>query len=185
MRVTSTPNSSIRPVVTGNAPATRLNSVVLPAPFGPMRARRSPGCTTSSTPSTARSPPNALETRSRRSASGSLRAASLAVFAGRVVAAVQRTLHVLVGLVLPELADGRIRRDDRVLQLAADPLDLADVDVLDRIAEVVDFQRAACGFFQIDPAQRRQERVAVFHLAVHGSDRLDDPARVGVRGLGV
>src|SRR5919108_5782023 len=143
MCVTSRPNSSMRPAVTGKAPATRLNSVVLPAPLGPMRARRSPGRTASSTPSTARSPPNAFETRARRSASGSLRGASLAVFAWRIVAAVERALHVLVGLVLPELADGRVRGDHRVLQLAADALHLADVDVLDGVAEVVDLQRAA------------------------------------------
>src|SRR5262249_18289093 len=157
----SRPNSSIRPAVTGNAPATRLNSVVLPAPFGPMSARRSPGRTASSTPSTARSPPNALETRSRRSANGSLRAASLTGPARGVVAAVQRTLHVLVGLVLPELADRRVRGDHRVLQPATDALHLANVDVLDRVAEIVHLQRAACGFLEIDPAQRREERVAV------------------------
>ena len=41
--VTSRPNSSIVPVVGGNSPAMTLNSVVLPAPFGPRIARRSPG----------------------------------------------------------------------------------------------------------------------------------------------
>jgi hypothetical protein len=34
-----------------------LNSVVLPAPFGPMTARRSPGRSAKLTPSTARSAP--------------------------------------------------------------------------------------------------------------------------------
>src|SRR5919109_2456857 len=143
MRVTSRPNSSMRPAVTGSAPATRLNSVVLPAPFGPMSARRSPGRTASSTPSTARSPPNAFDTRARRSASGSLRGDSLTVLAGRIVATVERPLHVLVGLVLPELAHGRVGGDHRVLQAAADPLDLADIDVLDGIAEIVDLERPA------------------------------------------
>ena len=41
--VTSRPNSSTEPEVTGKSPQTRLKSVVLPAPFGPRIARRSPG----------------------------------------------------------------------------------------------------------------------------------------------
>ena len=41
-------------------PVTQWNSVVLPAPFGPISARRSPGATLSETPSTARRPPNTL-----------------------------------------------------------------------------------------------------------------------------
>src|SRR5207245_7041096 len=127
IRVTSRPDSSMRPAVTGRAPATRLKSVVLPAPLGPIRARRSPGRTASSTASTARSPPKALETRSRRRASGSLRLASLAVPARRVVAAIERALHVLVGLVFPELADGRVGGHHGVLQLAAPPLTRAVV----------------------------------------------------------
>src|SRR5437763_16547459 len=122
MRATSRPTSATRHAGAGTAPGTGWKSVVLPAPLGPIRARRSPGRTASSTASTARSPPKALETRSRRRASGSLRLASLAVPARGVVAAVERALHVLVGLVLPELADGGIRGDHRVLQLAADPL---------------------------------------------------------------
>src|SRR3954468_14966113 len=40
----------------------RLNSVVLPAPFGPIRPRISPSLTTRSTVRTAMSPPNARET---------------------------------------------------------------------------------------------------------------------------
>src|ERR671922_900149 len=185
MCVTSRPNSSMRPAVTGKAPATRLNSVVLPAPFGPMSARRSPGRTASSTPSTARSPPNAFDTRARRSASGSLRGDSLTVLAGRIVATVERPLHVLVGLVLPELADRRIRRDHRVLQLAADTLDLADVDVLDGVAEVIHPERAARGLLQIDLPQRRQHRITVLDLAARRFDGLDDPARVRVGRLRV
>ncbi len=42
MRVTSWPNSSTVPDVAGKSPAITLNSVVLPAPFGPRIARRSP-----------------------------------------------------------------------------------------------------------------------------------------------
>src|SRR5687768_7385844 len=142
MRVTSRPNNSMRPSVTGSAPAIRLNSVVLPAPLGPMSARRSPGRTASSTPSTARSPPKTFETRSRRSAQSLRRRASLTVLARRIVPAVQRPLQVLVRLVLPELGDGRVGGDDGVLQPVL-ALDLPDVDVLDHAVVVVDAERTA------------------------------------------
>src|SRR3989442_2741178 len=76
-RVTSRSKRRMAPDVTGSSPEMRLKSVVLPAPLGPMSARRSPGRTASATPSTARSPPNAFETASSLRASsptGSLRA---------------------------------------------------------------------------------------------------------------
>jgi hypothetical protein len=41
----SCPNSSTRPELGGKSPQIRLNSVVLPAPFGPSTARRSPAAT--------------------------------------------------------------------------------------------------------------------------------------------
>jgi hypothetical protein len=41
-RVTSLPNSSICPSVADRMPVMTLNSVVLPAPLGPMMAWRSP-----------------------------------------------------------------------------------------------------------------------------------------------
>src|SRR6266511_6493173 len=50
----------------------RLNNVVFPAPFGPMRARRSPGRTSRATPSTARRPPKFLVTPSNLRASSLL-----------------------------------------------------------------------------------------------------------------
>src|SRR6266446_281548 len=62
--VTSRPKRVMAPALTGSEPEMRLNSVVFPAPFGPMRARRSPGRTASDTPPTACSPPKYLETPS-------------------------------------------------------------------------------------------------------------------------
>jgi hypothetical protein len=64
-RVTFRPNRVICPSVGCVSPLTRLKSVVLPAPFGPIRARRSPGATARLTLSTARSPSKALETFER------------------------------------------------------------------------------------------------------------------------
>src|ERR1700722_11196961 len=68
-RVTSWPNSSTRPDDAGRMPVIRLNSVVLPAPFGPMMALRSPGMILSDTPRTARSPPKVFD-RSFSSSTG-------------------------------------------------------------------------------------------------------------------
>src|SRR5919197_6739649 len=50
-------------------PATMLNRVVFPAPFGPMSARRSPGCMLNDTSRTAFSPPKWIETCSATSGS--------------------------------------------------------------------------------------------------------------------
>ena len=61
-RVTSLPVEAIRPAVGRRPPATRRKSVLLPAPFGPIRPWRSPSSRSRSTPSTARSPPNATLT---------------------------------------------------------------------------------------------------------------------------
>ena len=58
-RVMSRPSKAIRPAVGRKPPATRRKSVLLPAPFGPIRPWRSPSSRSRSTPSTARSPPNA------------------------------------------------------------------------------------------------------------------------------
>src|SRR5229473_2576157 len=48
------------PAVTGNRPQTRLTTVDLPEPFGPMRPNTSPCGTLRSRPSTARTPPKCL-----------------------------------------------------------------------------------------------------------------------------
>src|SRR5687767_7284236 len=63
--VTSALNSSTVPDVGGNSPEIRLNSVVLPAPFGPRIARRSPGRTSRSTSLTAWTPPKRRPTPRR------------------------------------------------------------------------------------------------------------------------
>src|SRR6476469_3274004 len=65
-RVTSSPKKRTVPEVGGKSPVTQLSSVVLPAPFDPSTARRSPGRTLSvmsikaaSAPKFRQSPPNA------------------------------------------------------------------------------------------------------------------------------
>src|SRR5690606_32505470 len=57
-RVTSWPNSEIFPSLGRNSPAMSRNSVVFPAPLGPITATRSSGATSRLTPSTAVTPPN-------------------------------------------------------------------------------------------------------------------------------
>src|SRR5579864_2281538 len=54
----SAPRNRTRPAVGARNPVTRLKSVVLPAPFGPISPTISPSRTVNETPSTARSPPN-------------------------------------------------------------------------------------------------------------------------------
>src|SRR5258708_7805874 len=54
----SRPNRAIEPASAASSPVIRLNSVVLPAPLGPMMRRRSPGSTARSTPLVTRRPPN-------------------------------------------------------------------------------------------------------------------------------
>src|SRR5262249_23654706 len=57
--VTSAPRKSTRPALGTSNPEMRWNSVVLPAPFGPMMARSSPAGTARSTPPTACTAPKA------------------------------------------------------------------------------------------------------------------------------
>src|SRR5262249_55701821 len=57
----SAPRKTTWPAVGRSTPETRWKSVVLPAPFGPMIARSSPGPTERSTSATARSAPNERE----------------------------------------------------------------------------------------------------------------------------
>src|SRR5690242_4652560 len=59
--VMSRPSTTTRPAVGCRWPVMRLNSVDLPAPFGPITAAISPSATTRSTSLTARKPPNDLE----------------------------------------------------------------------------------------------------------------------------
>ncbi len=59
-RVMSRPNSAIEPLSGASSPVMRLNKVVLPAPFGPMISRRSPGSTLRLTLVVTRKPPNDL-----------------------------------------------------------------------------------------------------------------------------
>src|SRR6266545_2197538 len=62
--LTCLPPSRTRPLVAGMEPAATENSVVLPAPLGPMRPRISPSSSRKSTLSTARRPPKCLLTDS-------------------------------------------------------------------------------------------------------------------------
>ena len=58
--VVSVPANVTRPPVGRYMPVTQLNSVVLPAPFGPMTAVTEPGAIVNDTSSSAVSPPNRI-----------------------------------------------------------------------------------------------------------------------------
>src|SRR3954471_575793 len=123
--VTSLPNISTCPALDGKIPVIRLNSVVLPAPFGPMMALRSPGMILNVTPRTACRPPKLFDSPfNSRTGVGPLAVVSaltcislrdggrtgarspgpwpllVAEFAGRIIAAVDRRRHELVLLEL-------------------------------------------------------------------------------------
>src|SRR5262249_54687607 len=211
--VTSWPNSMTCPELAGRIPVIKLNSVVLPAPFGPLMAFRWPGMTVSVTPRTAASPPQLLErprssragqppsaftsfpSRIPRKAAGAPRAgpgrqALIAVFAGREVAAVDRRLEELVLVELPELGDVRIGLDDGIPELllvVAEHLlllDLLDVDVLHGIAHVVDADRTADGI-QFQRGQLFDELLGAGEVALIVLDDLLDHLRRRVVGLRV
>ena len=71
IRVTSAPSNSTLPASGSSFPLTRLMSVVLPAPFGPITAVMPPAGRARSTPSTAMKSANAL--RTRRSSSSAVK----------------------------------------------------------------------------------------------------------------
>src|SRR3954464_12617886 len=64
--LTSSPRNSIVPELGAVSPEMTLNSVVLPAPFGPRMARLSPCATSRSTPATASRPPKRRPTPRKR-----------------------------------------------------------------------------------------------------------------------
>src|SRR6266850_4251138 len=111
--------------------------------------------------------------------------AGSAVLAGWEVPGIDRLLEELLRVVLPELAHVRVRVDDRVLQLAVHALDLADVDVLRRVAVGVHLHRAPRRVGDLHLAQGRHERGAVLHLAADGLHRLVDHAGARVAVLAV
>src|SRR5262245_52246399 len=90
------------------------------------------------------SPPIAREATGALAMEPRRTAALIAEFAGRKVPAVDRRLEELVLVELPELADVRIGLDDgvqKLLLVVAEHLlllDLLDVDVLHRVAHLVD-----------------------------------------------
>src|ERR1700754_2013379 len=69
MRVMSAPSKMMRPPFAGVTPQMVLTSVVLPAPFGPIRPSTSPLLTVSVTPRSACRPEKRRETFSRRNIS--------------------------------------------------------------------------------------------------------------------
>src|SRR5262245_13063253 len=147
-----------------------LKSVVLPAPFGPRMARRSPGATSRLTSRTACRPPKRRPTPSRRRIGAALGCGASSVtdllddrvrdpaVGDDLDLALPRRLHLLArglraagrraGLLeqaAERLVDVRHVADDRRGQLSADLPDLQRVLVLDRLAVRVELDRPAVG----------------------------------------
>src|SRR4051812_23410771 len=180
----------------------RLNSVVLPAPLGPMMALRSPGMTRSETSRVALSPPKLLARffssrtgtaasstalkpqligwRTGAGAFGPGVVALLAELTGREILAVNRLLQEGLLAVGPELADVRVGLDDGVPELflvVAEHLlllDFFDVDVLDRVTHLVHHQRPA-NRIELDALHGLDEGFRARPLAAGLLDGLVDP----------
>src|SRR5271165_2022935 len=75
------------------------------------------------------------------------------------LAVVDGVLEELIRIVSPELTDIRIGLDHRVDELAAFPLDLADVDVADHVAVFVEAHLPAHGLDLVACTQRRHKCV--------------------------
>src|SRR4051812_47656664 len=201
-RVTSTPNSSTDPVVGGNSPEIRLNSVVLPAPLGPRMARRSPEATSSSTPRTAWTPPKRRPTPSKRR----IGAARSADVAGAATALLRREVDLLgvanprglVALLALRVRAVRRRRvgGERPAERLLDARDLPDsLHVRDLVAvgvgddlldEVV--RDAVAVLVELDLAPRRVERdrlQSLLQLALIGDVALDGLEALDQRPRGV
>src|SRR5215469_9766023 len=112
----------------------------------------------------------------------------VAEFAGRVVAAVDRRLEELLLVELPELADVRIGLDDGVPELllvVAEHLlllDLLDVDVLHRVAHLVDADGTA-NRIQLQRGELLDEFLGARKVAFVVLDDLVDHLRRRVVGL--
>src|SRR2546427_6098477 len=105
--------------------------------------------------------------------------------AGREVPRVHGLLEKLLRVVLPELADRRVRMDDRVLQPAAHALHLADVDVLRGVAVRVHLHRATRRVGDLDLSEGAHEGRPVLDLAADRAHGLADDPRAGVAILRV
>src|SRR5262249_27190838 len=101
------------------------------------------------------------------------------------LAIVDRMLEELVRVVGPELADVGIVRDHGVDELTALLLDLANVDVADHVAVLVEAHRAAAGCYFVARPQRRLQRIFVLDLAVDLLERRFQHRAVGVGRGGV
>src|SRR5215475_9335760 len=149
IRVISLPSKRTRPAAATAVPVMALNKVVLPAPLGPMTARRAPASSVIETPSTAFSAPNCT-VMSRICRSGLAVMAANAVlrpgerqvwprapfpsgFHALECPGIRRLLQVGFWIIFPELGNLRIAIDGYVPELPIGPLlDAPDIQVVNR-----------------------------------------------------
>src|SRR6516164_6453672 len=101
------------------------------------------------------------------------------------LAIVDRMLEELVRVVGPELADVGIGLDHGVDELAALLLDLADVDVADHVAVLVEAHWPAASWYFVACPQRRLQRILVLDPAVDLLERRFEHGAVGIGRRGV
>src|ERR1700687_6004267 len=108
-----------------------------------------------------------------------------ALGAWRVVSRVDGILQEVLGLVGAELRDAGVREDNGVLELPSQALDLPHVDVLDGVAEVVEFYRTARRVRQVHAAEGSEELVRVLDVAARRLARRLGREPGDVRAFGV
>src|SRR5882724_7654479 len=108
-----------------------------------------------------------------------------ALCARRVVPRVDRVLQKVLGLEGPELRDVGEGMNHAVLELAAHALDLTHVDVLDRVAVVVEAHRPAGSVGEIHAAHGGEELLAVLDVATRGLEGCLESEAAHVAALGV
>src|SRR5579875_2063283 len=107
------------------------------------------------------------------------------IFTRREVARKDRLLNRFGGIIGPELADLRIGLDDRVDKLAVHARDLADVDVEDRGAVLIESDRPDRAVREAHILHCLEEGRRVVRAAAGGLERLldDEQRRIGTRGI--
>src|SRR5882724_7734320 len=94
----------------------------------------------------------------------------LQVFCRRVIPGIHGILQECGLVIGPELADIRIGLDDGIDQASIAPCNLANIDVADHIAELIEFDEPAHRLHVV-AADRRHQRLLVLRVGVDGLER--------------
>src|SRR5438132_4768840 len=109
----------------------------------------------------------------------------LTILARWIVPIIDGPLQKLLRLVLPKLRDRREGLDHRVPELTIFLLDLADIDVLDRVAVSIQLDRSSGRIGDLDLAKRSEKLLAALYIPADRPRCFVDPACGSVARLRV